>query len=260
MNPLYKRQVYDPYLDNLMTNLDSPIIPNPNIANPKAPNSSTKVTTNSNTTIGNELGIASAFAQGFNTLNDIAYNTETPLSSNPIYDVAMRGTAQDRHIENKLGELFTNGWGLWGETNREREIEDAVNYARNSGTDFSNMYSRGGSIDTLVNAWNPNLIQGYVDVPKNTYDNVGAYIAANEINQAIDLANYGTISSFDNARDTINRRNLRQNMMNYFANGGNLEEGNGVTKFNYEVGKEYNVDENTYNRLIKMGYGIEVIR
>lgn len=232
MNPLYRRQVYDPYLDNLMTNLDSPIIPNPNVVNPKAPNSSTKVTTSPNTTIGNELGIASAFAQGFNTLSDIAYNAETPLSDNRIYDVAMRGTAQDRHIGNKLGELFTNGWGLWGKTNREREIEDAVNYARNSGTDFSNMYSRGGSIDSLVNAWNPNLIQAHIDVPELTYENPDAYYAANEINRAIDLANYGTISSFDNARDTINRRNLRQNMMNYFADGGNLEGLNGIIKVN----------------------------
>jgi hypothetical protein len=135
-------------------------------------NSSTKVTTNSGTTLGNELGIANAFVQGFNTLSDIAYNTETPLSDNRIYDVAMRGTAQDRHVENQLYDLFATGNGLWGESSREREIKDAVNYARNSGTDFSNMYSRDGSIDTLINAWNPNLIQGYVDVPENTYDNI----------------------------------------------------------------------------------------
>ena len=183
-------------------------------------------TGNSNDATGNnELGIVTAVVQGFNTLSDIAYNAETPLSDNRIYDVAMRGTAQDRHVGNQLYDLFATGNGLWGESSREREIKDAVNYARNSGTDFSN-YSRSGSIDTLINAWNPNVIQGHVDVPKNTYDNTDAYVAANAINHAIDLANYGTLSSFDEARDTINRQNLRQNMMNYFDEGGMLNEFN----------------------------------
>ena len=82
---------------------------------------------------------------------------------------------------------------------------------------------------------------------------------ARKLNKAIERANVQQIGNFYDTAQVNNQRNLRQNMMNYFAEGGSLDELNGVTKFNYEVGKEYDVDENTYNKLLQLGYRIQVL-
>ena len=84
-----------------------------------------------------------------------------------------------------------------------------------------------------------------------------AYEAAQK---QVKRANKMTTDSFyDSYKNSVTRMN-RDMFMHRYDEGGPLESYNGVTKFNYEVGKEYDVDENTYNRLIKMGYGIKIVR
>lgn len=55
---------------------------------------------------------------------------------------------------------------------------------------------------------------------------------AKELNKAINRANVQQVSNFYNTAQVNNQRNLRQNMMNYFADGGNLEGLNGIVKVN----------------------------
>lgn len=55
---------------------------------------------------------------------------------------------------------------------------------------------------------------------------------AEELNKAINRANIQQVSNFYNTAQINNQRNLRQNMMNYFADGGNLEGLNGIIKVN----------------------------
>ena len=53
-----------------------------------------------------------------------------------------------------------------------------------------------------------------------------------EINNSIKRHNKNIVSGYYNQLDNINQRQQRQNMMNYFAEGGSLDEQNGITKFN----------------------------
>ena len=87
---------------------------------------------------------------------------------------------------------------------------------------------------------------------------------AEEENAAIRRANKQSVNNYYNQVGNITQRQQRDWFMhtpyNYqHAEGGSLDELNGVTKFNYEVGKEYNVDENTYNKLLQLGYKIQVL-
>lgn len=80
-----------------------------------------------------------------------------------------------------------------------------------------------------------------------------------ELNKAITRANRVQVDNFYNTAMNNQQKQQRQAMMNYFALGGNLEGLNGVTEFDYEIGKEYDVDENTYNKLLQLGYKIQVL-
>lgn len=53
---------------------------------------------------------------------------------------------------------------------------------------------------------------------------------AKELNKAINRANIQQVGNFYDTAQVNNQRNLRQNMMNYFADGGNLEGLNGIIK------------------------------
>lgn len=55
---------------------------------------------------------------------------------------------------------------------------------------------------------------------------------AEEINKAVNRANRQQVSNFYNTAQVNNQRNIRQNMMNYFQDGGSLEGLNGVIKVN----------------------------
>jgi len=87
---------------------------------------------------------------------------------------------------------------------------------------------------------------------------------AADINAAVKSANVYQNNQFNNTAINNDMLSQRKWMMSpqyahYGAEGGSLEELNGVTKFNYEVGKEYDVDENTYNKLLQLGYRIQVL-
>lgn len=199
--------------------------------------------------------------------------------------------------EDLANYIVGNTWGdIFNNSDRRQQ---GLNVINDSQVDYSGIQNN----NSLINSWNSNDLQDYVNYSSPTTSvwgdvlgdagkaaaigstiapGVGTFIgagigalsglvrgAAGDImnrknaslfNNAITRANQEQVENFYNTAMNNQQRQQRQAMMNYFAEGGPLEEPNGVTKFNYEVGKEYDVDENTYNRLIKMGYEIEVIR
>lgn len=77
---------------------------------------------------------------------------------------------------------------------------------------------------------------------------------AEAFNERINQKNAEFINDISDRAGIIAINQLQQAKRNMKAEGGEL---NGV---NYEVGKEYDVDENTYYQLIKLGYGIEIVK
>lgn len=119
-------------------------------------------------------------------------------------------------------------------------------------------FGKGASIGAQFGGGWGALIGGIIGGASNIFSQLGGSDRAEELEHEAMLADTRMLSSRDAAERNIRQRNNRIGLMYSNAEGGSLENLNGVTK--YEVGKEYEVDENTYNRLINMGYGIEVIR
>ena len=192
----------------------------------------------------------------FDTLSDISYNSEDKLHEDDIFNTALKGTAQDRHVVNQLYDIITTGGGLWGKTTADREIEEGVKHARDINTD---MFSNINNINNLSNAYNINSLPDALQSVHPAFDNGRSLEAAAKINPILQQKREEYVTNFYDQVNKINQRQQRQNMMNYFAEGGSLDELNGVTEFNYEVGKEYDVDEDTYNTLINLGYKIQIL-
>lgn len=172
------------------------------------------------------LNIASLINSGFNLANDLVYNNETPLSSDATLDIAMRGNPEDRHILNQLGDLILTGNGLWGTSSKERNFNQGMQYLDTFKKDFSQVNNR----DNLLNVMDANTMYAPTVIANdnNREQQINARVLNDKSNR-ITAQNY---ASAYNQFDNIAKREQRQAMMNYFDNGGSLDELNGVTSFN----------------------------
>ena len=58
--------------------------------------------------VANNLGYLGTAVNVFDTLQDIGYNLESPMGNTEFQDIALRGTAQDRHFLNQTVDLGIN--------------------------------------------------------------------------------------------------------------------------------------------------------
>ena len=185
--------------------------------------------------------------QGFQNIQNSTEDYSNVRNNSSMANVFNMNSLQDN-------VNYTSPTGqVWGNT-----LEDMGKYAGIGATIGSFIPIPGGG--TLIGAGVGALAGAASGILRGGIGSLVNNKTTKMFNNAIDRANQMQI---ENAYDTIknnNTRMQRQAFMHMGAEGGSLEELNGVTKFNYEVGREYEVDENTYNKLIKMGYGIEIIR
>ena len=166
-------------------------------------------------------------------------------------------------------EISSNEVDYSGEKNNDNllnswdsnDLQDVVDYEFGWSNIADNLTASGKGAAAGMSIGGPwgALIGGIAGGLLNIGSQIGGNSRAEELNNAIKRANREQTDNFYATALNNQQRQQRQAMMNYFANGGPLDELNGVTKFNYEVGKEYNVDENTYNKLLQLGYKIKVL-
>ena len=84
------------------------------------------------------------------------------------------------------------------------------------------------------------LIGGIAGGLLNIGSQIGGNSRAEELNQLIKVTNDNQISSFYDTAQRNQARSQREAMMNYFAEGGLLDSGNGITKFNVGGSHEQN--------------------
>ena len=157
------------------------------------------------------------------TVSDIDYNSGDKLHEDDIFNTALKGTAQDRHVVNRLYDIITTGGGLWGKSTAEREIEEGVKHARDIDTD---MFSNINNINNLSNAYNINSLPDALQSVHPMIDDGRSLEAAAKINPILQQKREEYVTNFYDQANKINQRQQRQNMMNYFAEGGLLNEFN----------------------------------
>lgn len=169
--------------------------------------------------------IIGAGIKGADMINDVFYNMRDPIGNTQLQDQAIRGTAEDHHVINKL----TNGIvGLFGgETIDDKRMKVAEREARTMGKDFSGYQN----IDNLANAWNQ------ANVPQMIESSSIDLIEQSKIDRLNDVLKREYRDTFNNYQDTlssIGRNDIRRNLMstNYAAEGGYMEGLNGVNKIN----------------------------
>lgn len=167
-----------------------------------------------------------------NTANDLIYDMQDPMHKDYIFDVAQRGTKEDSHVLNSFADLIFTGNGLWGESSAEREIKEGVEHARDIAYDLGNTFNNANSVESILNIDANTKMPELLTAKSPMSDNGRSMEAAEEINPILRQGYKDFITGRNNQLKNIAQRNQRQQFMNMFANGGSLDELNGITKFN----------------------------
>lgn len=166
------------------------------------------------------------------TMNDLIYSMQDPMHKDYIFDVAQRGTKEDGHVLNSFADLVFTGNGLWGESSAERELKEGINHARDIAYDLGNTFNSANSVESILNI-NANAKMPELLTAKSPMsDNGRSMAAAEEINPILRQGYRDFVVGRNNQLKNIAQGNQRRQLMNYFDNGGSLDELNGVTHFN----------------------------
>lgn len=122
------------------------------------------------------------------------------------------------------------------------DLQNGINYEFGWSNIADNLTASGKGAAAGMSIGGPwgALIGGIAGGVSNIFSQLGGSDRAADLNRRVEAANKNQIYSFYDTAQRNQARSQREAMMNYFAEGGLLDSGNGITKFNVGGSHEQN--------------------
>ena len=199
-----------------------------------------------------QLGLSAANAEGTALYNGITGDIENNVNNPAIYNYLTNVSAINSQIaEQQAFDAVNSNLQDFSNVNNNDAllnlgIQQTSTVNEPNGWQNIGMYT-GKQLQNLGNLDVVGTFDTAIQMYKDLF-NIGNDSKADKINKEINRINQQNVDNFYNQVTANNKRQQRQAMMNYFAEGGSLEELNGVTKIGAGSTHEQN-----HNNGVQMG-------